>query len=84
MEETSTKVIFIINRDTGEFRLFNYYFILDFRTYTVYLKGNDNLIPVCTGNHHKNNWYFTGMSIVRVHTDPFVAIFKVLFYIFKY
>jgi hypothetical protein len=83
-KSTDTKVVFFINRDTGEFRLFNYYFLLDFQTNTVFWIGNDTLIPVCTGYRDKNNWYFKGMGIVRAHTDPFVAAFKVLYYILKY
>jgi hypothetical protein len=81
---TDTKLVFLINRETGEFRLFNYYFILDFQTNTVFWIENDTLIPVCIGYRNKNNWYFKGMGTVKVHTDPFVAVFKVLFYILKY
>jgi hypothetical protein len=91
MEETpfnqsnsvDTKVIFVINRDTGEFALFNNNFILDFQSNTVFLIRNDILIPVCTGHRDNNNWYFKGLGIIRSHEDPFVAAFKVLFYIFK-
>ena len=77
----NTKVVFTINRETGEFIILDHYFKLDSQINTVFLIENDYQVPVCTGYCIKDNWCFQGMGITTTNTDPFVAIFKLLFHI---
>jgi hypothetical protein len=78
------KVIFIINRDTGEFILMNKYFKLDFLTNTVFWIEDDTLIPICKGYYKNGLWHFQGLGAKESQKDPFAAIFKLLFESFNY
>lgn len=78
-ETIETKVIFVINRDTGEFILMNKYFKLDFLTNTVFWIEDNTSIPICEGYYKNGLWYFQGLGAQESQKDPFVAVFKLLF-----
>lgn len=78
------RLVYLVNRDTGEIWLSNHYFCLDFSSNIVF-KFDDNLItPVCFGSLDSGRWRFRGFGVMVSHEDRLVAALKVLYYAFKY
>jgi hypothetical protein len=72
------KIIFMINRETGEFKWLDNYYILDTPSNIVFLIKDDIPIPVCMGHYDQNIWYFKGKGHAGSHADRFVAAINAL------
>lgn len=78
------RLVYLINRYTGEILISNHYFYLDFQSNIVFQIENNTIIPVCFGRFDNDLWHFRGLGIMNSHKDPFVAACKVLYYGQKY
>lgn len=78
------RLVFLINRDTGEILIYDHYFYLDFQSNIVFQIENNTITPVVFGRFDNNLWHFRGLGIMNTHKDPFVAACKVLYYGQKY
>jgi hypothetical protein len=81
---TGVKVKIVIDRETGEFVLFNSRFRLVVQDDKAYLMDYIGEGPLFTGYLRGNVWYFEELEYVRKDQDPYVAVIQVLYDVLQY
>ena len=77
------RLVYLVNRDTGEIWLLDHYFCLDFESNIVFKLDNNYITPVCFGRFDGGRWHFRGLGVMISHEDRLVAALKALYYAFK-
>jgi hypothetical protein len=81
---TGLKIKVVIERETGEFVLFNCRFRLDIQDKKAFLKVYRSEKPLLTGYLCQNRWCFEENDCRREGQDPYIAAIQMLYDIFQY
>lgn len=57
-QEINGRLIYLLNRDTGEILFFNHYFCLDFHSNIVFKIENNIKVPVVFGCFDNRLWHW--------------------------
>lgn len=81
---TGVKIKVLIDRETGEFTLYNSRFRLDIQDKKAFLMDYIGTGPLLTGYIRGNVWCFEELEYVREDQDPYVAVIQILYDILQY
>jgi hypothetical protein len=81
---TGLKIKVVIDRETGEFVLFNTRFKMDFQDKKAFLSDDNGQSPLFTGYLRGNCWRFEEHGYVNENEDPYVAALQMLYDISHY
>jgi hypothetical protein len=81
---TGLKIKVVIDRESGEFVLFNSRFRLDIQDKKAVLVDFDSGNPICTGFLCDDCWFFQELDYSRSHNDPYAAAIQILYDIIQY
>lgn len=81
---TGLKIKAVIDRETGEFVLFNFRFRLHIQDNKASLMECDGGVLIFTGYWSENIWCFEGTDFVREAQDPFIAVIQILYDVLQY
>jgi hypothetical protein len=81
---TGVKIKIVIDRQTGEFVLYNSRFRLIIQDDKAYLMDYIGEVPLLTGYLRGDVWYFEELEYVREDQDPYVAVIQVLYDVLQY
>jgi hypothetical protein len=76
---TGVKIKVVIDRETGEFVLFNSRFWLDIWDDQAFLMDRYGDKPLFIGHLYGNYWFFEGHDCIREDEDPFSAAIQFLY-----
>jgi hypothetical protein len=81
---TDLKIKVVIDRENGEFVLFNCRFRLDIQDKKAFLKVYNNEKSLFTGYLCETLWYFEAYDCRREGEDPYIAVIQMLYDILQY
>jgi hypothetical protein len=81
---TGGPVKVVIDRDTGEFDLYDTRFTLKLQYNVAALMMDNEEVPVCVSTLRGNIWHFEEMGIVKEDSDPFNAAIQIACDIVEY
>jgi hypothetical protein len=81
---TGVKIKVVIDRETGEFVLFNSRFRLDIQDDQAFLMDRYGDNPLSIGHLYGSCWFFEGPDCIREDEDPFCAVIQFLYDIVQY
>jgi hypothetical protein len=78
------KIKTVIDRETGEFVLYNSRFKLDIQDNKAYLSDINGETPIFTGYLRGETWFFEEQDYFSENEDPYVAAIQMLYDIIQY
>ncbi len=81
---TGLKIKVVIDRDTGEFVLFNSRFRLNILDNQAFLMECDMGIEIFTGCRRGNVWCFKEFDFAGEDQDPYIAVIQILYDVGQY